>query len=65
MKALSTRWIEMTLKVLDGFDYRQMQRWGEVAETLPANVAISRATLEHKQQIEGKQVEWLKKKGLK
>jgi hypothetical protein len=39
MKALSTRLIEMALKVLDGFDYRQMQRWGEVAETIPANVA--------------------------
>lgn len=65
MKALSTRWIELALKVLDGFDYRQMQRWGDVAETLPANAATVRAALEHEQQIERKQLEWLKRKGLK
>ncbi len=65
MKALSTRWIEMALKVLDGFDYRQMQRWGDLAETIPANVTTARAALEHEQQIERKQLECLKKKSLK
>jgi hypothetical protein len=42
-----------------------MQRWGDVAETIPANVATARAALEHEQQIERKQLEWLNKKGLK
>jgi hypothetical protein len=39
---------------LDGFDYRQIKRLGDV----------TKAAVEHEQQVERKQQEWLKKKGL-
>ena len=28
-KASSSRWVELALKILDGFDYRQMKRLGD------------------------------------
>ncbi len=64
-KAISSRWIEVALKILDGQDYREMQRWGDLAETLPAWAAIDKAALEYEERREAKQREWLKKRGLK
>jgi hypothetical protein len=42
--------IELALKILDGFDYRQLKRLGDVTKTVPANMAIDKAALEHEQQ---------------
>jgi len=63
-KQFSSRFIDVALKILDGLDYRQIKRLGDVAKTVPANVAIDKAALDHDQAIERKQQEWLKKKGL-
>lgn len=35
---------------LDGFDYRQLKRLGDVTKTVPANMGIDKAALEHEQQ---------------
>ena len=63
-KMTSSLFVELALKILDGFDYRQIKRLGDVTKTVPANMAIDKAALEHEQQVERKQREWLKKMGL-
>jgi creatinine amidohydrolase/Fe(II)-dependent formamide hydrolase-like protein len=63
-KQFSSRFVEVALKILDGFDYRQIKRLGDVTRTVPANMAIDKAALEHDQTIHSKQQEWLRNKGL-
>jgi creatinine amidohydrolase/Fe(II)-dependent formamide hydrolase-like protein len=63
-KQFSFRFVEVALNILDGFDYRQIKRLGDVTRTVPAIMAIDKAALEHDRTIERKQQEWLKKKGL-
>jgi len=63
-KMTSSLFVELALKILDGFDYRQIKRLGDVTKTVPANIAIDKAALEHEQKVERKQREWLKKMGL-
>lgn len=62
---LSDSVTSLALSILDGKDYRQTGRWGDVAETLPAWAAIDKAALEHEHATESKQLEWLRRKGLK
>jgi hypothetical protein len=64
-KVFSSRIVDVALKILDGLDYRQIERRGAVTRTIPANVAIDKAALEHEQTTESKQQEWLRNKGLK
>jgi creatinine amidohydrolase len=61
-KGNSSRLTELAHKILDGFDYSQMKRLGD-------DVVVGQPTGEitftkHNQEIESKQQEWLKKKGL-
>jgi creatinine amidohydrolase/Fe(II)-dependent formamide hydrolase-like protein len=58
----STRWVELALKILDGFDYRQMKRLGD--EIGVGEGSIGKTNRQHNQEIEKKQQEWLKQKGL-
>jgi creatinine amidohydrolase/Fe(II)-dependent formamide hydrolase-like protein len=53
--------VSLALKILDGFDHRQVPRHGDVAKAVPANQAIDKAALEHDQKIERKQRDWLRK----
>jgi len=64
-KRMSSSFIDLALKILDGFDYKQAPRYGEVTRTLPANMSIDRAALEREQEVEKKQSDWLKKKGVR
>jgi hypothetical protein len=63
-KRFSSRYVDLALKILDGFDYRHMKRFGdEIAP--PAEASVGGKTFrQHNQEIESKQQEWLKKKGL-
>ena len=63
-KQFSARFVEVALKILEGFDYRQIKRLGDVTRTIPANMAIDKAALAHEQAIESKQHDWLRRKGL-
>ena len=63
-KVFSSRIVDVALKILDGLDYRQIERRGDVTRTIPANVAIDKAALAHDQAIERKQREWVRNKGL-
>jgi len=54
--------IDLALKILDGFDYRQSPRRGDA--TPAPEPAPLRAFREHIQKMERQQQEWLKKKGL-
>ncbi len=59
-KGNSSRLTELGNKILDGFDYSQMKRLGD-------EVVVGQPTgdfTQHNQEIEIKQQEWLKKKGL-
>jgi hypothetical protein len=58
----SSRWVELALKILNGFDYRQMKRVGD--EIRVGESSIGKTNRQHNQQLEMKQQEWLKKKGL-
>ena len=61
-KVSSSRWTELALRILDGFDYTQMKRFGD--ETAPSEPIGGQTFRQHNQAIETKQQEWLKKKGL-
>ena len=60
-KASSSRWAELALRILDGFDYTQMKRFGDETASEPSAGLTFR---QYNQTIETKQKEWLKKKGL-
>ena len=58
----SSRLTELAHKILDGFDYRQMKRLGD--DTVSGEPNAGKTFTQHNQEIETKQQEWLKKKGL-
>jgi hypothetical protein len=55
---------DLALKIVDGFDHRQIPRYGDVTKNDPGNVSIDKHALAHDQDNERKQATWLKKKGL-
>jgi hypothetical protein len=60
-KVNSSRWVELAFKILDGFDYNQMKRFGD--EIVSGEPTAGKTFTQHNQEIEKKQQEWLKKKG--
>jgi hypothetical protein len=50
------------LKILDGFDYRQLPRYGDATRHDPGNIAIDRDAVADEQESASKQAGWLKKK---
>jgi creatinine amidohydrolase/Fe(II)-dependent formamide hydrolase-like protein len=58
----SSRLTELAHKILDGFDYSQMKRRGD--EVVVGEPAGEITFTQHNQQIESRQQEWLKKKGI-
>jgi hypothetical protein len=50
------------LKILDGFDYKQMKRFGD--EIVSGEASAGKTFTQYNQEIETKQREWLKQKGL-
>jgi creatinine amidohydrolase/Fe(II)-dependent formamide hydrolase-like protein len=64
ISSVSSTMAELALKILDGFDYRQIPRYGDVTRNDPGNASIDRRALAHEQDNERKQAAWLKKKGL-
>jgi len=63
-KLTSSQTIDLAMKILDGFDYRQMPRLGDEIPPTAAPSAAGKTFRQHNQEIEKKQQEWLKKKGL-
>jgi hypothetical protein len=61
-KVNSSRWVELALKILDGFDYKQMKRFGD--EIVSGEASAGKTFTQYNQEIETKQREWLKQKGL-
>lgn len=55
---------DLALKILDGFDYRQIPRYGDVTKNDPGSAVIDRSAIAHEQDLERKHVAWLRKKGL-
>jgi hypothetical protein len=53
--------VDLALKILDGFDDRQVPRMTDVAAKTPANIGIDRDALEREATIERRQREWLAK----
>jgi hypothetical protein len=61
-KVNSSRWAELALKILNGFDYRQMKRLGD--EIRVGEGSVGKTFRQHNQEIATKQREWLQQKGL-
>jgi creatinine amidohydrolase/Fe(II)-dependent formamide hydrolase-like protein len=61
-KVSSASWVELALKILDGFDYREMKRLGD--ETRLGEPTVGKSFRQHNQEIEKKQREWLEQKAL-
>ena len=53
-KVSSSRWVELALKILDGFDYRQMKRLGDEIRVDEASVGKNfRSTIRKSKQSSG------------
>ena len=61
-KGNSSRLTELAHKILDGFDYSQMKRLGD--EIVSSEPNAGPTFTQHNQEIEKRQREWLKQKGL-
>jgi creatinine amidohydrolase/Fe(II)-dependent formamide hydrolase-like protein len=61
-KVGSSRRAELALKILDGFDYSRMTRFGD--ETVSGESSGGTTFPQHNQEVETKQSEWLRQKGL-
>lgn len=61
-KGNSSRLTELAHKILDGFDYSQMKRLGDESVSTEPNAGPT--FTQHNQEIEKRQREWLKQKGL-
>lgn len=55
---------DLALKILDGFDYRQLPRYGDVTRNDPGSIVIDRRATADEQESERRQVAWLRRKGL-
>ncbi len=64
MTSISTAMADLALRILDGHDYRQIPRYGDVTKNDPGNAAIDRRAVADEQENERKQAAWLKKRGL-
>jgi creatinine amidohydrolase len=56
--------VSLALKILNGFDERQIVRFGDEMLKSPPDVALDEASLKHEEELRQKQANWLKKKGL-
>jgi hypothetical protein len=54
----------MTLKILDGFDERQIPRFSDEMKKSKPDVQLDENSLAHETQIHRRQDEWLKRQGL-
>ncbi|MBA2703552.1 MAG: creatininase family protein [Blastocatellia bacterium] len=57
--------VSIALKILNGFDERQIPRFGDEMKKSTPDVALDRASLIHEAEITQKQQAWLKKRRLK
>ncbi len=57
--------VSIALKILDGFNERQILRFSDEMQKSAPDVALDRASLRHEDGIRSKQEAWLKKKRLK
>ena len=57
--------VNIALKILNGFDERQIPRFGDEMKKSTLDVALDRASLIHEVEITQKQQAWLKKRRLK
>jgi creatinine amidohydrolase/Fe(II)-dependent formamide hydrolase-like protein len=64
VSSVASTMADLALRIVDGFDHRQIPRYGDVTKNDPGNASIDRRALAHEQDNERKQATWLKKKGL-
>lgn len=65
LTALSSTMADLALRILDGFDYRKIPRYGDVTSKDPGNSDIDRRAIANEQDDEHRQQAWLEKKGLR
>jgi creatinine amidohydrolase/Fe(II)-dependent formamide hydrolase-like protein len=64
LTAVTNTLTDLALKILDGFDHRQIPRYGDFTRNDPGNAVIDRRATADEQENERKQVAWLRSKGL-
>lgn len=64
VSSIASTMADLALKIVDGFDHRQIPRYGDATKNDPGNARIDRRALAHEQDNERKQATWLKNKGL-
>ncbi len=64
MEARSAELSDLALRILDGFDYRSLQRRSEARLEDEAVREYNAAALEHAQRNQQVQQEWLERQGL-
>jgi hypothetical protein len=63
--SLQTQWLtDLALRILDGFDYTTLRRYGDVMAENPETKPINAEALEYERMIGQKQQDWLEKKGV-
>ena len=55
---------DLALKILDGLDYRQLPRYGDVTRNDPGNAGIDRRATADEQESERRQIAWLRRKAI-
>jgi hypothetical protein len=58
-KLLSAKVNELTLKILDGFDYRTLPRYADVVNQVPGTIDINREALAQEDLVGKRQKDWL------
>ncbi len=56
---------DLALKILDGLDYRQIPRYGDVTRNDPGNTGIDRRAAGDEQESERRQIAWLRANGFR
>jgi creatinine amidohydrolase len=57
--------IDLAMQILDGLDDREVRRFADAMLESPADVQLDRASLAHEAQVQRKQEEWLRGRGLR
>ena len=61
-KSFAAAAVEQALKILDGADITQIQRYGDLLGRNPLYQEMGKASRAHEREIEAKQLDWLRKK---
>lgn len=63
LNALTEWYVDLAVRIVEGFDHSALPRRSELARNNPVNVEIDRAALERERELEAKHQAWLRRRG--